>query len=729
MEYKKIICPNDCPASCGLLAQVDGNRILSVTGDPDHPLFHGMICGKMRHYERSIHSPKRILTPLKRTGKKGEGTFAPISWEEAVAEIKDRWQAILREDGGSAILPVYYSGVMSVIQRRCGDAFFNRMGARQMTMTLCSSAKGAAYQSVFGKTGCLDPREMKDSDLILVWGCNVKNTQIHTMSLLAEARRQGRRVLLVEVCAADMAAYCDEVFLIRPGSDGALALAMMHVLVEEGLADEAFLRTRAEGYEAFRATLPAYTPEWAQEITGLPAGRIRGLAREFGRAKAPAIQLGSGPSRRGNGGMNSRLIMILSAFTGAWGRPGAGYCGSNPGVGPYIDENRVKRPDFREKAREEAAALGRKFETASRIPNINLLGEALNWKEPGERVRSIYVYGSNPALSVSDQKAVLRGLSRTDLFTVVHERFLTDTARYADIILPATFSVEQSDCYNAYGYCSFGTAYKAIDPPGQCKSNWDTFRLLAEAFGYEEPYFHRTAEEVLEELLDHPMEGLAGISREDWQTLRQGGVIATPFSDHGTFRTESGKMRIVDESLPDPMPGYRAGYNGKEPLRLVAVPNFYSLNSIFLDREDLMEQRGEARLMLHPADASERGIADGDAVLAANDLAEVPFVAQVTELVAPGTAAVAGVFPSGLCRAGAQPSDSCHAGAQPSDSCHAGAQLSKQGREGEQHSEPCGADGMEEGRLFHINALTHSRISDIGEATTLNDNTVEVRRA
>lgn len=666
-EVKKTICPYDCPSACGLLAETDGKRILKVKGDPDHPATRGLICSKMQHYERSIHSRDRILTPLKRVGKKGEGKFIPISWEEAVSEIAGRWKEIIEKDGADAIVPVYFSGIMSVIQRKCGDAFFNRMGASRLVLTLCSTAKGTAYESVFGETGCLDPRELKDSDYLIIWGSNVKATRIHTMPVIKRARDAGKKVVLIEVCACDMAQYCDETILVRPGSDGALALAMMHVLEQEQLSDQKFLREKTEGYEVFRDTLGQYTPQWAEGITGIPAETIRRLAREYAAAEAPAILYGSGPSRHGNGGMNSRLVMILSMFTGAWGKPGGGYCGSNPGAGPYVDNKRVTRPDFRTQE--------------GRVVNINQLGAALADTESAHPVKSVYIYGSNPVNSVSDQTAIVRGLRREDLFTVVHERFLTDTAKFADLVLPAAFSVEQSDCYTAYGYCTFGTAKKILPPPGQCKSNWDTFCLLAKAMGYEEDYFKKSEEELLTELLDHPMSGLKTATEEDWKTLREGGAITTPFADHGVFRTESGKARIVDENQPQPVPCYTENYGGRESLRLVTAPNFYSLNSIHLDRRDLAERRGPAVLILNPQDAAQRGIVSGDGVIAWNELAEVEFEAHVTDLVAPGTAASSGVY-----------------------------------------------DSAQTGRLWQVNALHHGRVSDIGAATTINDNTIEVRK-
>ncbi|MEL7625052.1 MAG: molybdopterin-dependent oxidoreductase [Clostridiales bacterium] len=667
-ELKKTICPYDCPTSCGLLAETDGQTILSIAGDPGHPATKGLICRKMRHYEKSIHAAGRIMTPLRRTGAKGEGLFTPISWQEAVAEIRDNWLRIIEEQGPQGILPMYYSGVMSLIQRNCGDAFFNRMGACSLVKTLCSSAKQAGYAAVMGKTGCLDPRELRDSDYYIIWGCNMKATQLQSLPEIIAGRRAGKKTVLIETWAEDMAAYCDQTILIKPGTDGALALAMMNVLITEGLADEAFLLEQALGFAEFKASLYQYTPAWAEGITGIPAATIAGLAREYAAAKAPAIILGSGNSRYGNGGMTVRLITILSAFTGAWRQPGGGLCGCNPGNGQYVDIQRITRPDFRT--------------NRPRKVNINQLASALNGTEDSPAVKSLFVYGGNPVGSVSNQAGIIKGLLRPDIFTVVHERFMTDTAKYADIILPAAFSVEQSDCYNAYGYCTFGVARRIISPPGQCKSNWDTFCHLAKVMGYAEDYFQQTEEEMLDDLLSHPLPALAAISAGDRETLRQGAVINMPFADHLHWQTQSGKMQIVNEDLDQPLPRYLESHGGPYPLRLVSVPSGYTLNSIFLERPELLQQRGLMILALHPEDAASRDISDNDSIVAFNDLAEVGFMARVTDKVAKGTAAAPGIYTRSASRNG-----------------------------------------------LLVNALHHERLSDIAEATTMNDNTIEVKKA
>lgn len=662
---KKMLCPFDCPSTCGLLAEIEDNRIVKVKADPTHPVSKNGICRKMQHYEKDIYSEERILTPLRRIGRKGEGKFSPVSWDEAIREITNKWKEIIQEYGAEAIMPCMYSGVMSDIQRNCGDAFFNRMGASILVKTLCSSAKGAGYQSVMGKTGCLDPRELNDSDYYIIWGSNLAATRMQTLADLMKSENRAKKKVLIDTYANPTAAYCDEVILVKPGTDGALALAMMHVLDAQGLTDEAFLGEYAEGYEELKATFSEYTPEWAEGETGVPAEVIRRLAIEYGKAKAPAIILGSGNSRHGNGAMTVRLITILSVLTGAWRVAGGGLCGCTPINTAYVDMPLIARPDFRK-------------QSARRI-NINQLADALALTGD-EAVRSLYVYGCNPVNTVSSQKQIMEGLLREDLFTVVHERFMTDTARYADIILPATFSVEHSDIYRCYGYCTLGTGWKLADAPGECKSNWDTFALLARAMGYEEPYFERTEEEMVQFVLDHPTEAVAVESEEQRAVLQAGGAIAMPLSEHLDFQTASGKIQIVNHGLADPVPHYTRNHGGNYPLRLVAAPSVYSLNSTFLNRDELMASRKAMRLWIHETDADKRGIENGQKIIAFNELAEVAFIAYVTCDVAPGTVVAEGVY-----------------------SC-------KQSING-----------------YTVNALHHQRLSDVGEATTLNDNTIEVR--
>ena len=662
------ICPYDCPTSCGLLATTDGTQILSIDGDPSHPASQGLICGKMRHYAEEINSGKRILTPLKRTGKKGSASFTPITWEEAIAEITAHWKSLIASDGPSSVAYCYYAGVLGIIQRHCVQAFFNRMGACDLKKTLCSTAKSEGYASVAGTTGCLDPRELKDSDFYLIWGSNVAATRLHTLKDLTAAKKAGKKLIQIEVYGAPMAPYTDDTILIRPGTDGALALAMMHVLVCEGLADEEYLREYTLGYEEFKHTLTEYTPAWASAITGIPEQTIITLARLYGRAKAPAILLGSGNSRYGNGAMTVRLIVILSLFTGAWTRPGGGLCGCNPCGGSRFDSSLIKKEDFRNGVPE-------------RTININQLASALTGTDGNQPIKSLYVAGSNPANSISDQKAMLEGLSREDLYTVVHERFLSDTARYADIILPATFSVEHPDCYEAYGYCTMSSARKIVAPPGEAKSNWDTIMLLAKAMGYDDSYFQKTEEEIYADLTGTPTPRSAHLTTDDREQLLSGTTFSIPYADHTDCQTPEKKFYIINPYIEHPMPHYTECYGGTESLHLVSVPSRYTLNSIHQNHEKLAADRGPMILIMNTEDAGSRGIKNGDRVLCYNELAEVEFIAETTDMIARGAVAAIGVYKSSQSLNG-----------------------------------------------LTCNALHHDSLTDMGEATTMNDNTVEVKK-
>lgn len=665
MQIKKTICPYDCPTSCGLIVETDGKKIINVKGDKNHPATQGVICRKMRNYEESIHSNDRILTPLKRTGKKGQGEFKEITWEEALTEITNKWKEIIDKDGPSAILPVYYSGVMSVIHRNCGDALFNKMGACSLIKTLCSSAKVAGYNSVMGNTGALDPRELKDSDYYIVWGSNMKATRIQALPDIINARKLGKKVVLIETYSKPMQGYCDQVILIKPGTDGALALSMMNVMVKENLQDEQFLLEKAEGYEEFKETLKQYTPEWAEGVTGIPKDIIINLAREYASAKSPAIILGSGNSRYTNGGMTVRLITILSIFTGAIKYPGGGICGTSPTSSSYIDTDIVACPDFRE--------------NNARMVNLNQVSSALvDEKNP---IKSVFVYASNPVGSISNQNKMIRGLMRDDLFTVVHERFMTDTAKYADIILPATFSVEQDDVYTSYGYCTLATANKVIEPPKECKSNWDMFRLLAKYMGYDDEYFKKTEREIFDELIEKSLEDVENLTQEQKYILKNGGAISTPFENHMDIKTKSGKIQIINDEMEERIPRYTENIGQNYPLNLVAVPSCETLNSIFLEKNKVVEKRGKIKVKINSKDASKRDIKNGDEVVCFNNLGEVGFIAEVTDTVAQNTVIAEGVY---------------------------------------------NRDFAINGKL--VNALHDDRLSDIGEATTLNSNTVEIKR-
>jgi anaerobic selenocysteine-containing dehydrogenase len=620
------VCPYDCPDACGLLVEVEGGRAVAVRGDPDHPYSRGTLCPKMNRYQETVHSPLRLQTPLFRTGPKGAGEFRRASWDEAVAGIAGRWRAILAEHGGEAILPYSYAGTMGLVQRNAGHAFFHRLGASRLDRTICSPAKDAGWKAVMGATPGPHPDQVLQSDLVVLWGINAVATNIHFVDRVKEARRRGARVWVVDTYETPTAALADRVVLPRPGSDGALALGLMHLLARDGLLDAAFLRDRVQGWTELREqVLPGWPPERAAAVTGLAPAELTAMAQEFGRARAPFIRVGSGLSRYGNGAMTVRAIACLPALTGAYGRPGGG-CLAGTSSAQAFDLGALTREDL----------LAR----PTRVVNMNRLGEALTALQPP--VRSLYVYSSNPAAVAPDQNAVLRGLARQDLFTVVHERFMTDTARWADVVLPATSSLEHPDLYRAYGHYCVQRAEAAVPPVGKSKSNWEVFQLLGRAMGFEEPIFRRSARQVVDDLLAAPSPWREGIDR---QALEAGRAVELRLPEDG-FRTPSGRVEILNPRLARPLPQWLPTHeeSGRHPFRLMTGASLFSLNSTFGERGDLRLKRRGMRLAMNPADAAERALRGGQRVVAWNDLGEVVFDLEVSAKVPRGVVVAEGVF-------------------------------------------------------------------------------------
>jgi anaerobic selenocysteine-containing dehydrogenase len=456
----------------------------------------------------------------------------------------------------------------------------------------------------------------------------------------------------------------DRVFLVRPGSDGALALGIMHLLVAEDLVDEAFVASHVQGFEDLkREVLPQCGPEWARGLTGLEEGVLREMARAYGRARAPFIRLGSGLSRYANGAMSSRAIICLPALVGAHAKKGGG-CLSSIGTAGAFAMDEILRNDF--------------MTRPTRVINMNQLGAALN--NIGEPpVKSLYVYHSNPAAVTPDQNAVLSGLAREDLFTVVHERFMTDTARYADIVLPSTSSLEHSDLYRAYGHYCIQRAWAAVPPVGESKSNWEVFQLLARAMGFEEAFFQRSAEDLIEHLIAIPNPMRKGIDEAAFAVGR-GVELPLPGGYKTKFKTQSGKIEILNPREHYPLPEHLPTYGGEHPFRLMTAPSRFALNSSFREREDLRVKDGAMVLQMHPSDAQAKGLGEADRVVAFNDLGEVTFVLRVTPNVPVGVVVAEGVW----------------------------------------WLEHCPGNRS-------VNALTSQRLTDQGAGSTFYDNTVDVR--
>ncbi len=628
MTTVRATCPFDCPDACGLLVDVEGDRVLKVRGDPDHPYSQGSLCPKVNGYERSVHAPGRLLGPMIRTGLKGEGKFRPVSWEEALSTVAGRLREIAATHGPESILPYSYAGTMGLVQRNASHAFFHAIGASRLDRTICSPAKGAGWKAVMGDTLAPHPDEVLEGDLVLVWGLNAVATSIHFAQRVKEARRRGAEAWVIETYRTPTADLADRVLLTRPGSDGALALGIAHVLFRDGLVELPFLRDHVEGWERWRdEVLPECTPAWTAGKTGIDAAAVEELARRYAAARAPFIRLGSGLSRYGNGAMNVRCITCLPALVGAWAKPGGGLLGSTGGSGAF-DATLVTREDLQPRP--------------TRIVNMNQLGHALTELD-APRVMALFVHTSNPAAVTPDQEKVLAGLGREDLFTVVHERYLTDTARYADVLLPATTALEHDDLYASYGQYVIQRVAPAIPPVGESRSNWDLFRRLAGAMGVDHPFFRQTSRDLVDALLAKPSPLRAGI---DGAALAEGrGVELTlPPGAKSTFRTPSGKIEIENPRHRHPLPRWLPTHeeDGELPFRLVTGATVWALNSSFRERSELRDREGQISLLVNPADAAERGLR-GPRVVAWNGLGQATFALQVTDRTPPGVVVAEGV--------------------------------------------------------------------------------------
>lgn len=667
-DLVRSVCAYDCPDTCGLLVEVSGGHVVRVTGDSAHPITRGRLCPKMNGYERTVHSSLRLTRPALRTGPKGRGEFRPISWEEAIERIVSRWRELIAAWGSECILPYSYSGTIGLVQRNAGHPFFHKLGASRLDRTICASTKAAGWKAVMGDTPAMDLSEMAGSDLIVMWGANAAVTSIHAMHAAKEAKRQGARLWAIDTYITPTAQAADEAFVVRPGGDGALALGMLHVIVREGLHDRGFVEESTLGFDDLaKRILPECAPERMAPVCGLSARTIERMAREYAGARAPLIRLGYGLSRYGNGAMTVRTICCLPAVVGAWLRPGGGLF-SSASTGAAFPVHALQREDF--------------MRRPARVVNMNRLGEALNeLRDPP--IMGLYVYHSNPAAVAPDQNAVLLGLEREDLFTVVHERFMTDTARHADILLPATTSLEHPDLYCAYGSHCIQRCDAAIPPVGESKSNWDVFRLLAGALGWDDPFFRREAAEVVDWLIDR---------QSPWRDesanlrLRRGEpvLLSPPCDPKKDWKTPSGRIEIRNNHEKEPLPRLLPTHaEGDEfPLRLQLARTPQALNSSFYERTDLRSRQKCMVLMMSREDAETRGLSDGDPVMAYNGRGEVRFTLEVTARVPAGTVVSEGIWWIEF------------------------------------------IDG-----LRGVNALTSQRLTDDGRGSTLYDVAVEVRRA
>ncbi len=705
-------CPHDCPDVCSWQVAVDDTtgQAFDIWGHPEHPVTLGRLCGKVdRYLERTYHKG-RLTTPLKRVGTKGEGKFEPVSWQEAISDIAARLKGIIAEHGAEAVQPYSYAGTMGVLQ---GDGFaqrfWNRMGASRLARTICAEAGFEGYSYTIGNTIGMDTIDYAHAKLILIWGSNTLTSNLHLWPFVQQARKQGARVIVIDPANTRTAQAADEWLPIHPGTDGALALAMMQVIISEELYDADYVANYTFGFEqlAERLQKEAWTPEWAAPITGISAARIRELARDYATTRPAAIRVNYGLQRHAGGGMAIRNITCLPALIGAWSQTGGGIQLSVSGAYAF-NYDIIRRSDLRQQP--------------ARCFNMNRLGDMLSHdpqrlanahhhkrpidpvplpEEAGPPIHALFVYNCNPAAVSPDQSAVLDGLKREDLFTVVLEHFQTDSADYADYVLPATTQLEHWDIVRPYGHFFLPLNRPAMVPLAQALPNSEIFRRLAAAMGYDEPCFQEKDEQILEAFIrgqDNPV-----FKDVTWEALLANGFLRLnlpkpylPFAK-GNYPTETGKCEFYSSRMArdgyDPIPawsppsyleskpvsvnqsqneyhtnGYYGknekneknghhtnehhGKNGHHPnapsLVCISPPAHAFLNSSFVNVERLQRREKEPLLWVHPLDASQRHLEEGQMVRVWNELGSVTLRCRITIDIIQGTVLAPGIWWSKL---------------------------------------------------------------------------------
>ena len=697
-------CPHDCPDTCSMIATVEGDRVISVVGNPNHPFTDGRLCVKVNHYEERVHHPNRVLYPLKRTGRKGSGEFTRISWGAALDEIVSRWKQVIATHGPTAILPYSYLGTEGILNGlNAGDAFFNKLGATISERTFCDSGACVGYIMTVGPSPGTDPESFVHSRYIILWACNTISTNTHHWPMIAEAQKRGAKVVVVDPVRTRTARQADWHIPIKPGTDGALAMGMMNVIISEGLTDQDYIGKYTVGYDELVERAKQYPPEKVAVITGIPADDIRTLAREYASTRPSVIRIGVAVERHAGGGQTVRALTCLPALVGAWRDVGGGILQLPIWAFP-VKWDGLMRPDW--------------IKPGTRVLNQWKLGAALSGElKLDPPIQSLFVYNANPVVVAPEQEKILSGLAREDLFTVVSEHFITDTARYADIVLPATTQMEQTEIMFSWGHFYLSWNHQAIPPQGESVPNTELFRRLAKAMGMDDPHFQRSDEQMAAESIDWTSPAMAGITleqlkRDGYARLKVGDPDTYAPHANGNFLTPSGKVELKasmavggnfvlplfrqgsnefqDGSPVDPLPGFiapqesadtNAALAARYPLSILTPKSHAFLNSGYANIARQLGNAGEQYVMLHPADARARGIAEGEPVEVFNSRGRFRAEAQVSDEVRQGVV----VAPLGYWAASS-------------------------------------AGGRS------ANAINSSRYADLGRAPTFSDTLVEVRR-
>ena len=641
-------CPHDCPDTCATITEVQDGRAIAFYADKAHPVTRGWLCAKVRPYLERVYDPDRLAYPIRRIGAKGAGAWQRISWEEAIEEITQRWKAIIREYGAAAILPYSYSGTLGLVQNAVSSSrLWNRMGVSDLQRSICGAAAETVVEMTLGARWGIDPGDIVQSKLIILWGHNPASTSPHLMPLLRAAQKNGAFVVVIDPRRTLTARSANLHLQPRPATDAALALGLIHVIFAEELHDEAWLEAHSLGWRELRERTADFPPQRVAEICGLPADTIISLARRYATTKPALLKFADGLQRHGNGGQTVRALCCLPAVTGQYGKLGGGLAYSTSG---YVKWN--------------STALGHasECEPSPRVINMNRLGAALMGEVQNPPIKSLYVFAANPVTSAPNAGKIVEGLLREDVFMVVHEQFLTDTARYADIVLPATTQLEHSDLHKAYGHRNLQYNQAAIVPYAECKSNWNVMRLLAAGMGYTEPWLQESAEEVMCGILDASRAQNPYLQGITFERLQAEGTVPLhfteetriPFAD-GHFPTPSGKVELLCAAMQaqglDPLPDYRvpeefiqlAG-SGEQPsehrqhaaLTLISGAAHHFVSGTFGNQGSLCAKEGEPWIEIHPTDAAERGIQHGDMVMVENGRGACQLQAILSEDVLPG---------------------------------------------------------------------------------------------
>ena len=676
-------CPHDCPDACGVLITIQDGRATKIQGDPEHPVTRGFLCAKVAKYLDRVYSPDRVLYPMRRVRPKGpaahagegpfdhrsgqvratQDAFERISWDEALDEITRRFRRIIAEYGPEAILPYSYGGTIGALNGASMDRrFFHRLGASQLERSICSAAGEEGLKSVIGVKLGTEPEQFAHSRYIIAWGSNIHGNNVHLWPFIEEARRKGAKLVVIDPYRTRTAQCSDWYLPINPGTDAALALGLMHVIINENLFDADYVNSYTTGFEELKARAQQYPPEKVAHWTGIRADDIRKLAREYATQGPSVIRVNYGIQRSEHGGMSMRAVTMLPCLIGSWKELGGGLQMSLSGSFG-LNKAALEMPELMQKA------LGR----PARIVNMVQLGTALNTLDVPP-IRGLFVYNSNPAAVCPNHNEVVRGLKRPDLFTVVHEQFFTDTTDYADIVLPATTFFEHKDLQAAYGHYYLQVSKQAIEPEGECRSNVEMFATLAQRMGFEDNCFRETVDSMIDRALDSPNPWLRGITRDRLEHEHQirlsfantsegtgdparpdelSSAATAPFLPfaHGNFATPSGKAEFYSQTLErqglDPVVAFtppEESRHGKQaaafPLEFLARKPDNHLNSTFSNVPSVRQMEPRIGMLeMHPADAQARGVRDGDRVRAFNARGEIVLQARVDGAVSPGVVA------------------------------------------------------------------------------------------